>query len=120
MDFEIIGSLLKAFNHKFVDLVDALIRNPCFLSYFIMFFSMLSIRSSLSLLVLILVALTIYHKMVLKEERYLLGVHGGEYEEYKKILAGICRCSYTCLVTKLISCNASASCPLTSQFLQVW
>lgn len=35
------------------------------------------------LLVLILAAVAVFHKMVLKEERYLLGVHGGEYEEYK-------------------------------------
>ena len=65
------------------DGVYAHIRNPYFLSYFIMFFSMLCIRPSLLLLVLILAAVAVFHKMVLKEERYLLGVHGGEYEEYK-------------------------------------
>ena len=63
--------------------VYAHIRNPYFLSVFIMFFSLLCIRPSLLLLVLILAALAVFHKMVLKEERYLLGVHGGEYEEYK-------------------------------------
>jgi protein-S-isoprenylcysteine O-methyltransferase Ste14 len=67
------------------DGVYAYIRNPYFLSYFIMFFSMLCIRPSLLLLVLILVAVTIFHKMVCKEERYLLGVHGSEYEEYKNM-----------------------------------
>jgi protein-S-isoprenylcysteine O-methyltransferase Ste14 len=66
------------------DGVYAHIRNPYFLSYFIMFFSMLCIRPSLLLLVLILAAVTVFHKMVRKEERYLLGVHGREYEEYKK------------------------------------
>ena len=65
------------------DGVYAHIRNPYFLSYFIMFFSMLCIRPSLLLLVLILAAVSIFHKMVRKEERYLLGVHGSEYEEYK-------------------------------------
>lgn len=49
-----------------------------------MFFSMLCIRPSLLLLALILAAVTVFHKMVRKEERYLLGVHGREYEEHKK------------------------------------
>ena len=48
-----------------------------------MFFSMLCIRPSLLLLVLILAAVSVFHKMVRKEERYLAGVHGGEYEGYK-------------------------------------
>ena len=48
-----------------------------------MFFSMLCIRPSFLMLVLVLAAVTVFHKMVLKEERYLLGVHGSEYEEYK-------------------------------------
>ena len=65
------------------DGVYAHIRNPYFLSYFIMFFSMLCIRPSLLLLALILAAVTVFHKMVRKEERYLSGVHGREYEEYK-------------------------------------
>jgi protein-S-isoprenylcysteine O-methyltransferase Ste14 len=63
--------------------VYAHIRNPYFFSYFIMFFSMLCIRPSLLLLVLILAAVSVFHKMVRKEERYLAGVHGGEYEGYK-------------------------------------
>jgi protein-S-isoprenylcysteine O-methyltransferase Ste14 len=64
--------------------VYAHIRNPYFLSYFIMFFSLLCIRPSLLLLTLTLAAVAVFHKMVRKEERYLLGVHGSEYEEYKK------------------------------------
>ena len=67
MGFGIIGSLPKAFNHKFLDLVDALIRNPCFHSYFIKFFRMLCTRPSLLSLVLILVTLTIYHKWFSKK-----------------------------------------------------
>ena len=66
-----------------VDGMYAHIRNPYFLSYFIMFFSLLCIRPSLLLLVLILVVVVVFHQMVLKEERYLLGVHGTEYETYK-------------------------------------
>jgi protein-S-isoprenylcysteine O-methyltransferase Ste14 len=50
-----------------------------------MFFSLLCIRPSLLLLVLILAAVVVFHQMVLKEERYLLSVHGSEYEDYKKI-----------------------------------
>lgn len=49
-----------------------------------MFFSLLCIRPSFLLLVLVLAAVAVFHRMVLKEERYLLGVHGGEYEAYKK------------------------------------
>lgn len=41
--------------------VYAHIRNPYFLSYFIMFFSLLCIRPSLLLLVLILAAVTVFH-----------------------------------------------------------
>ena len=65
------------------DGIYAHIRNPYFLSYFIMFFSLLCIRPSLLLLVLILAAVVVFHQMVLKEERYLLGVHGTEYKAYK-------------------------------------
>lgn len=49
----------------------------------ILFFSLLCIRPSLLLLVLILAAVAVFHQMVLKEECYLLGVHGAEYETYK-------------------------------------
>ena len=65
------------------DGVYAHVRNPYFITYFVMFFSLLCIRPSLLLLVLTLATVTIFHRMVLKEERYLLGVHGGEYQAYK-------------------------------------
>ena len=62
------------------DGVYAHIRNP----YFILFYSLFCIRPGLLLLVLILAAVAVFHKMVLKEEHYLSGVHGAEYEAYKK------------------------------------
>jgi protein-S-isoprenylcysteine O-methyltransferase Ste14 len=65
------------------DGIYAHIRNPYFLSFFIMFFGLFCIRPSLLLLVLILGAVTVFHLMVLKEERYLMGVHGIEYKDYK-------------------------------------
>lgn len=61
------------------------IRNPYFLSYFIMFFSLFLVRPSLAIIVLIAISIAIFHRMVLKEEAYLSTIHGRQYEEYKKI-----------------------------------
>lgn len=62
----------------------AYIRNPYFLSYYIMFLSFFLVRPSLVLVVLIPANIINFHRMVLKEETHLLTVHGKEYEEYKK------------------------------------
>jgi len=61
----------------------AYIRNPYFLSYFIMFFSLFLVRPSLVMTVLVLATVLIFHRMVLKEEAHLLTIHGKEYEKYK-------------------------------------
>ena len=65
------------------DGVYAYVRNPYFVSYFIMFLSLLLIRPSIVLLVLVILPVIVFHKMVLKEEAYLLKMHGKEYENYK-------------------------------------
>ena len=59
------------------------IRNPYFLSYFIMFFSLFLVRPSLVMAVLVISNVGIFHRMVLKEEAYLFSIHGKEYEKYK-------------------------------------
>jgi len=65
------------------DGIYAYIRNPYFLSYYIMFFSFFLVRPSFVLMVLISAAIINFHRMILKEETYLLTMHGKEYEEYK-------------------------------------
>lgn len=61
----------------------AYIRNPYFLSYFVMLFSLFLVRPSLVMTVLVIGTVAIFHCMVLKEESYLLTIHGKEYEKYK-------------------------------------
>ncbi len=58
-------------------------RNPYFFSYFIMFISLFLVRPSLVTTVLVIATVTIFHRMVLIEEAYLLTIHGKEYEKYK-------------------------------------
>lgn len=59
------------------------VRNPYFLSYYMMFFSLFLIRPSLVLLLLVGVTAFTFHKMILKEEAYLFATHGAAYREYK-------------------------------------
>ena len=61
----------------------AYIRNPYFLSYYFMFFSLFLVRPSLIMILLVIAIIAIFHNMVLKEETYLLATHGKEYERYK-------------------------------------
>lgn len=61
------------------------VRNPYFLSYFIMFIGQFLVRPSFVLVVLIAITIAIFHRMVLKEEAYLLTIHGKEYEKYRCI-----------------------------------
>ncbi len=63
--------------------VYAYIRNPYFLSYYAMFFGLFLVRPSFVMTVLVIVTIAVYHRMVLKEESYLLTTHGNKYEEYK-------------------------------------
>jgi protein-S-isoprenylcysteine O-methyltransferase Ste14 len=60
------------------------VRNPYFLSYFIMFLSLFLVRPSLVMVVLIAISIAIFHRMVLKEETHLLKIHGTQYEKYKE------------------------------------
>lgn len=61
------------------------VRNPYFLSYFIMFIGQFLVRPSFIMIVLIAITIAIFHRMVLKEEAYLLTIHGKKYEEYRNI-----------------------------------
>lgn len=63
--------------------VYAYIRNPYFLTYYVMYFGLFLIRPSFLFLFLVLAIVIVFHFMVLKEEEYLLKVHGNAYEKYK-------------------------------------
>jgi len=60
------------------------VRNPYFISYFIMFFSLFLVRPSIILLALIAITIAIFHRMVMNEERHLLQLHGEKYMSYKE------------------------------------
>jgi len=62
----------------------ARLRNPYFDSYFIMFLGLFTVRPSIAMAGLVSVAVTLYHRMVLKEEACLLTLHGKAYENYRK------------------------------------
>jgi len=61
----------------------AYVRNPYFMTYFMMYFSLWLIRPSVALFVLITATVTVFHRMVLKEEKHLLNQHGKAYAAYK-------------------------------------
>ncbi len=61
----------------------AYIRNPYFLSYYIMFFGLLLIRPSVIQFAQLFATVAIFHRMVLKEEIHLMSMHGEEYKTYK-------------------------------------
>jgi protein-S-isoprenylcysteine O-methyltransferase Ste14 len=65
--------------------VYAYIRNPYFLSYFLMFFALFLIRPSLVFAVISTITALIFNLMVLKEEAYLTTTHGNDYLDYKKV-----------------------------------
>lgn len=58
-------------------------RNPYFVSYIMMFSGYTLLLQNLILLGLALFNTILIHLMILKEEKYLLGVHADSYEEYK-------------------------------------
>ncbi len=59
------------------------IRNPYFLSYFIMFAALFLVRPSLGTALLVIATIGVFHRMVRKEEAYLLPVHGKAYANYR-------------------------------------
>ena len=61
------------------------VRNQYFLSYFMMFIGQFLVRPSFVMIVLIAITIAIFHRMVLKEEAYLLTIHEIKYEEYRNI-----------------------------------
>jgi protein-S-isoprenylcysteine O-methyltransferase Ste14 len=60
------------------------VRNPYFVSYFAMFFSLFLVRPSIALMVIIAITVAIFHRMILNEERYLAKIHGERYLRYKE------------------------------------
>lgn len=59
------------------------IRNPYFVSCFTMFFGQFLVRPSIVMAAVIAIIIAIFHRITLKEEAYLLTVHGEEYEYYR-------------------------------------
>lgn len=58
-------------------------RNPYFLSYLTMFAAYTVLLQNVVLLILSFAGFAMIHKMILKEEQYLLSVHGERYLRYK-------------------------------------
>jgi len=58
-------------------------RNPYFLAYFLMFIAYTVLLQSLVLLGLSIVGFILVHTMIVKEEKYLLSIHGDMYLSYK-------------------------------------
>ncbi len=58
-------------------------RNPYFLTYFLMFGAYTVLLQNLLLLVLSVIGFILVHRMILKEEKYLLSLHGDKYLQYK-------------------------------------
>jgi protein-S-isoprenylcysteine O-methyltransferase Ste14 len=50
----------------------------------LIFFSLFLIRPSVVIMGMVIAAIFIFHRMVLKEEVYLLSVHGKAYQDYKQ------------------------------------
>jgi len=61
----------------------AFVRNPYFLTYYVMFLAMFLIRPSLALLLCTGLTGLIFHGMVLSEEKHLSEIHGRDYEVYR-------------------------------------
>lgn len=58
-------------------------RNPYFVTYFLMFAAYTVLLQSIVLLVLSFIGFILVHTMIVKEEKYLLSIHGDEYLQYK-------------------------------------
>lgn len=62
----------------------AVVRNPYFLSYYLMFAAFVLIRPSVVGAVLAVAAVVCYHRMVLREEAFLTELHGDTYRAYRR------------------------------------
>jgi len=62
-------------------------RNPYFLAYLLMFAAYTVLLESGLLLGLACIGFWVVHRMILKEEAYLLAVHGEAYRQYKQKVA---------------------------------
>jgi protein-S-isoprenylcysteine O-methyltransferase Ste14 len=62
----------------------AYVRNPYFLSFFVMFLGLFLVRPSLVILLLLSATIAVFHRLVLNEENYLLKTHGEEYIKYRR------------------------------------
>jgi len=61
----------------------AYIRNPYFLSFFIMYLGIFLVRPNLSIVLLLILLIALVHLLVIKEEKHLMAIHGKDYEKYK-------------------------------------
>jgi len=59
-------------------------RNPYFLSYSVLILGYILIFPSLILIGLLIILATVFHKMILEEEKYLESIHGNMYLDYKR------------------------------------
>ncbi len=59
-------------------------RNPYFVSYILMFAAYTVLLQNVILFGLSIVGCVFIHRMIMKEEHYLLSVHGDAYVQYKK------------------------------------
>jgi protein-S-isoprenylcysteine O-methyltransferase Ste14 len=59
-------------------------RNPYFFSYDMLILGYILIFPSIVLFILYLTLVTIFHNMILEEEKYLQSVHGDSYLNYKR------------------------------------
>lgn len=59
-------------------------RNPYFLSYSVLILGFILIFPSLILIGLLILLATVFHKMILEEEKYLESIHGDKYLDYKR------------------------------------
>ena len=59
-------------------------RNPAFLGFDLMYIGVLLMYGNLLTAMFTVFAMTMLHLQILQEEKYLVGVFGAEYEEYRK------------------------------------
>ncbi|MBI9036213.1 MAG: isoprenylcysteine carboxylmethyltransferase family protein, partial [Bacteroidales bacterium] len=59
-------------------------RNPYFLSYSVLILGYILIFPSMILIGLLILLATVFHKMILEEEKYLELTHGDKYLDYKR------------------------------------